>query len=548
MKKVLFFITFLMVMMSYAQNNLSANQWQEDLKFLQETVHQDYSFLFKKTTAKDFDAAVKKLHSEIPKLQEHEIVVGFARIVSMFKYGHTDISFRHDPFTFSQLPFNLYHFNDGVYIQGTHKDYQNALGAKVVAVESMPIQDALKAIYPVVPVENEQYFKAFGLNYLKFPEVLHAQKITSSLKSSIELTLEKDGKTFKQIFKALPKGERVPVSYSLVKQDGDWWEARNQDKTPNYLKNLDKIYYYEYLPEDKTVYVRHSQIQDDPSETIPDFYNKVFDFVDKNDVEKLIIDVRLNGGGNNYKNKPIITGIVETKKINKVGKLFVITGRRTFSACQNLVNEMSNYTNAIFVGEPTAENVNFYGDNRTVTLPNSNIPVYLSFAWWQDKPQWENADWLAPHIAVDMSFEEYKNNQDPVLQAALDFSGDDYVLNPMQYMTELFTTGQVEKLKSEAARMVKDPKYNFFDFEGELNKAGYNVLGRMQTKEAIFIFQMIADLFPDSPNAWDSLAEGYLKAGDKTKALELYNKALKMDPNGVTGKNAKKMINEIEKN
>jgi len=548
MKKVLFFIAFLMVMMSYAQNNLTASQWQEDLKFLQETVHQDYSFLFKKTTAKDFDAAVEKLHSEIPKLQEHEIVVGFARIVSMFKYGHTDISFRHDPFTFSQLPFNLYHFNNGVYIQGTHKDYQNALGAKVVAVESMSIKDALKAIYPVVPVENEQYFKAFGLNYLKFPEVLHAQKITSSLKSSIELTLEKDGKTFKQIFKALPKGERVPVSYSLVKQDGDWLEARNQDKTPNYLKNLDKIYYYEHLPEDKAVYVRHSQIQDDPSETIPEFYNKVFDFVDNNDVEKLIIDVRLNGGGNNYKNKPIITGIVETEKINKVGKLFVITGRRTFSACQNLVNEMSNYTNAIFIGEPTGENINFYGDNRTVTLPNSKIPVYLSFAWWQDKPQWENADWLAPHIAVDMSFEEYKNNEDPVLQVALDFSGDDFVLNPMQYMTQLFTTGQVEKLKSEASRMVKDPKYKFFDFEDQFNKAGYNVLGSGQIKEAVFIFQMVTDLFPDSPNAWDSLAEGYLKAGDKTKALELYNKALKMDPNGATGENAKKMINEIEKN
>jgi len=548
MKKVLFFIALLMVMISYAQNSITTSQWQEDLKFLKETVHNDYPFLFKKTTAKEFDAAVEKLHSEISKLQEHEIVVGFARIVSMFKYGHTDISFRQDPFTFHQLPFNLYHFNDGVYIQGTHKDYQNALGAKVVAVESMSIKDALKAIYPVVPVENEQYFKAFGLNYLKFPEVLHAQKITSSLKSSIELTLEKDGKTFKQIFKALPKGERVPVLYSLVKQDGDWLEARNQDMTPNYLKNLDKIYYYEYLPEDKTIYVRHSQIQDDPSEAIPDFYNKVFDFVDKNDVEKLIIDVRLNGGGNNYKNKPIITGIVETEKINKVGKLFVITGRRTFSACQNLVNEMSNYTNAIFVGEPTAENVNFYGDNRTVTLPNSKIPVYLSFAWWQDKPQWENADWLAPHIVVDMSFEEYKTNKDPVLQAAIDFLGDDYVLNPMQYMTQLFTTGQVEKLKGEAARMVKDSKYKFFDFEDQFNKAGYNVLGSGQIKEAIFIFQMVTDLFPDSPNAWDSLAEGYLKAGDKAKALELYNKALKMDPNGATGKNAKKMINEIEKN
>lgn len=537
-----------MVMISYAQNHLTTSQWQEDLKFLQETVHQDYPFLFKKTTAKEFDAAVKQLNSEIPNLQDHEIVVGIARIVSSFKYGHTDISFRQDPFTFSQLPFNLYHFSDGVYIQGTHKDYQNTLGAKVIAVEATPIAKALEFIYPVVPVENEQYFKAFGLNYLKFPEVLHAQKITSTLKSSIELTLEKDGKTFKQVFKALPKGERVPVTYSLVKQEGDWLEARNQNETPYYLKNLDKIYYYEYLADEKTVYVRHSQIQDDPSEAIPAFYKRVFDFIENNDVEKMVIDVRLNGGGNNYKNKPIITGIIQSEKINKVGKLFVIIGRRTFSACQNLVNEMSNYTNAIFIGEPTAENINFYGDNRTETLPNSKIPTYLSWAWWQDKPQWENAEWLAPHTAVDMSFEQYKTNQDPVLETALSYSGEGYVLNPMQYMTELFTTGQIEKLKTEASRMVKDSRYKFFDFEGELNKAGYNVLGRMQTKEAIFIFQMIADLFPESANAWDSLAEAYLKAGDKTKALEFYNKALKMDPNGETGKHASEMIKEINNN
>ena len=548
MKKLCFFVALTMVMISYAQNNLTTQQWQEDLKFLQETVHKDYSTLFVKTTPEAFNAEVAKLHQSIPNLQDHEIVVGIARIVSSFKYGHTDISFRQDPFTFSQLPFNLYHFNDGVYIQGTHKNYKNALGAKVIAIESSSIDEALKAIYPVVPVENDQYFKAFGLNYLKFPEVLHAQRITSTLKSSIELTLEKDGKTFKQVFTALPKGERVPLSYSLVKEGEDWLEARNQSVTPNYLKNLDKIYYYEYLKDEKTVYVRHSQIQDEPSEAIPEFYNRVFDFIDKNEVDKLVIDVRLNGGGNNYKNKPIITGIIKSEKINKVGKLFVILGRRTFSACQNLVNEMSNYTNAVFVGEPTSENVNFFGDNRTVTLPNSKIPTFLSFAWWQDKPQWEGADWLAPHLAIDMSFEEYKTNKDPVLQAALDFSDDNYVLNPMQYVTQLFTTGQVDKLKTEAARMVKDPKYKFFDFEGQFNKAGYNVLGSGQIKEAIFIFQMVADLFPESANAWDSLAEGYLKAGDKDKAKEYYNKAIALDPNGPTGKNAKTMLNKMNQN
>ncbi|NIX65403.1 tetratricopeptide repeat protein [Gaetbulibacter sp. S0825] len=532
-------------MISHTQTNLTAAQWQEDLKFLQETVHQDYSFLFKKTTADIFNSEVAKLHNDIPNLQEHEIIVGLARVVSLFKYGHTDISFSQKPFAFSQLPINLYHFNDGIYIQGTHKTHQNALGAKVVTIENISVKKALELIYPTVPSENSQFFKAYGTNYLRIPEVLHAQGITSSLKTSIEFTLEKNGKIFKHVFSVLPDNQRIPVSYSITKQDGDWLDARNQNETPNYLKHLDKIYYYEYLPEQKAVYVRQSQIQDDPSETIPEFYERVFNFIDTNDVEKLIIDVRLNGGGNNYKNKPIITEIIKSEKINKVGNLFVITGRRTFSACQNLVNEMSNYTNAIFVGEPTGENINFYGDNRTVELPNSKIPVFLSFAWWQDKPQWENADWLAPHIAVDMSFEEYKTNKDPVLQTALDFADNNFVVNPMQYLTDLFMKGDVEKLKSEAARMVKDSTYQFFDFEGEFNKAGYNVLGSGQIQEAIFIFQMVTDLFPNSANAWDSLAEAYLKAGDKTKALAYYNKAIKLDPEGDTGKNAKKMIKEI---
>ncbi|MBT8305818.1 MAG: hypothetical protein KJN85_02665, partial [Maribacter sp.] len=376
-------------------------------------------------------------------------------------------------------------------------------------------------------------------------EVLHAQGIIKEFSKNVELTLQKNGKTFKQNLTSLPKGERVPTTYGFTQQDTIWRDSRQPETTPYYLKKLDKIYYYEYLPKQKTVYVRHSQIQDDPSEDIPTFYNRLFNFIESNDVERLVIDVRLNGGGNNYKNKPIITGIIKSKKINKVGNLFVIIGRRTFSACQNLVNEMSNYTNAIFIGEPTSENINFYGDNNRVELPHSKIPAYLSFAWWQDKPQWEGREWLAPHIAIEMGSEDYTTNRDPVLEEALSFTATDFILNPMDHMTNLFLTGKVEQLKSDAVKMVNDPKYRFFQFEEELNGAGYQLLGSGQIKEAIFVFQMNAELFPDSPNAWDSLAEGYLKAGDTIKATELYNKAIQMDPDGPTAKNAKDMLRKI---
>ena len=134
----------------------------------------------------------------------------------------------------------------------------------------------------------------------------------------------------------------------------------------------------------------------------------------------------------------------------------MIIGRRTFSACQNLVNELDNYTNAIFIGEPTAENINFYGDNRRVELPNSKLAVYLSFAWWQDKPQWENGDYTVPHLAIEPTFAEYSANEDPVLEAALNFSVDNFIIDPMGYLTQLFMDGKYELLATEAQRMVQD--------------------------------------------------------------------------------------------
>lgn len=545
MKNFLLLFCCAFILQAAAQTTMTADKWQQDLNFLRETVNKDYAFLFRKTSAEAFNSAADQLSTDIPNLEDHEVIVGLAKLVSMFQYGHTDISFRHEPFAFSHLPLNLYYFNDGLYIQGVHKDYENALGTEVIAVAGVPIDEALKAIYPVVPAENSQYFKAFGINYLRIPEVLHAVGIIPELTNEVSFSLEKGGQPMEVTFKALPKGQRPPVEYSLIRQDGDWLEARDQASTPYYLKNLDKRYYYEYLPEEKTVYVRHSQVLHEDDEDIPAFFGKVYDFIENNEVEKLVLDVRLNGGGNNYNNKEVVRGLVQTEKIDQVGKFFVILGRRTFSACQNLVNELDNYTNAIFVGEPTAENINFYGDNNRVELPNSGIPVFLSFAWWQDKPQWEDGPWLAPHIAVDMSFEDYTSNRDPVLQTALDFDGEDFITDPMQYMTALYQAGEREKLMSEAKRMIADPRYKFFNFEGELNRTGYRMLDK-NPQEAIAVFGFVTQLFPESANAWDSLAEAHWKAGLVQEAIGLYQKAAAMDPNGPVGKNAREKLAEIK--
>jgi tetratricopeptide (TPR) repeat protein len=75
-----------------------------------------------------------------------------------------------------------------------------------------------------------------------------------------------------------------------------------------------------------------------------------------------------------------------------------------------------------------------------------------------------------------------------------------------------------------------------------LNNVGYQFLQNNQFKEAIEIFQLNTELFPDDANVWDSLGEGYLRNGDVEKAKTNYQMALKLDPEMPTAIEALKQL------
>jgi len=504
------------------------------------------SFLFKKIDPSTWDLEVKKLHDQIPTLQSHEIKVGLTRMVSLFEYGHTQIPFG----TLAKdtvLPINLYYFEDGIFIEGVQKENQNLLGAKLLKIENTPLEEALKAIRPVVPVENDQYFKAYGLRFLTVPTILHAQGVIPEFSETVSLTLEKNGKVFKHTFSSIPL-KNMSRGYGFTIPNEDWVSVRQQNKTPLFIKELnDKRYFFEYLSDTKTLYVRQSSVFDDKKETLKDFYKRLFEFIDANDIEKLVYDVRLNGGGNNYNNKPFIKGIMARPEINKKGSFFYIIGRNTFSACQNLTNEIENYTEAIIVGEPTSENKNFYGDTKRVTLPNSRIHTYLSHAWWQDMPQWENKEWTIPNIAVTMSLNDYVQNHDPVLEAALNYTDTGFILNPLDHLRQLFLDGRYAEVKSEATKIAQNSAYKYYNFEDEFSKAGYQLFSNGNTEGGLFVLGLITEVYPESTNALYSLASAQEQVKQLNKAKENYKKMIALDPQGSLASTAQKRLDALNK-
>ena len=548
MKSLLPVILILVFAMPSQSQSIDKKLWQDDLRYLQSTIHTKYSNLFYNVTPHQFDSTIERTIEEIPSMEDYQFQVAVGKILAMFRIGHTQAGYLFQPFhtatgekLFPSIPIEFYMFSDGFFIKSAASKFKDIVGARILQIGDYPTKEALDKLRPFVNYENEQGFIASAPFYLRFPKLVYTAGI-SGTQDRLKLKYEKNNQE-KEI---LIDPDQSPVVFKATGLEviPGWLDVSDLSKNPIpvWKQNGDKYRNRVYLPGTKTYYIRHSVTLNDKDQTLVNFFDQAYDFVEKNDVEKLVLDVRMNGGGNNQLIKPIITGIIQLKKINKKGKFFCIIGRRTFSACQNLVNELERYTEVIFVGEPTSENVNFYGDTKTETLPNSKIQVYCSWLWWQNSDPRDFRKFTAPQLAADMSFSDYSNNIDPAMQVIENYNAR---MPFIESIKEFELSNKQQEAILFAQNFIKDPinKYFISRIEGEINTLGYSILNERKAEAARNIFELNTILFPGSGNTYDSLGECCLILGLKEEGINNYRKALLVEPNYANAEEAKKIIN-----
>lgn len=82
----------------------------------------------------------------------------------------------------------------------------------------------------------------------------------------------------------------------------------------------------------------------------------------------------------------------------------------------------------------------------------------------------------------------------------------------------------------EVVKSLKNKDSNYKLSEDELNQWGYLLIRQGKPKEALEIFKLNADLYPESANVYDSLAEAYEVNGDKSSAVKNYKRSLELNP------------------
>jgi hypothetical protein len=380
--------------------------WRTDLQFLYREIQRKHYDPYRKFTREQMDAYVKKLDADIPSLNDEQVMVGFVKLMKMAGDGHTSIR----PAEHKGAPVQLFQFEEGVYVTAATPAHADLLGAKVVKVGVRSVDEALRALEPMISRDNDMGLKAVGPLFLRVPRMLYGLGL---IPSPNELPLT--------VVEASGKERAVKLTADAGRPDETWktYSGASPGDPPLTLKNRSAPYWYEYLPAEKTVYFQYNAVRNDPKDPLDKFCERLFKFVNENDVEKFVIDLRWNGGGNTFLNEPIIHGLIKCDKINRKGKLFAIIGRQTFSAAQNCSVFIERHTKAIFVGEPSGSSPNFIGETVRIILPYSKMQGSISDLYWQSSWPMDYRTWIAPTLYAPPTFAAYAAKRDPAMEVIL---------------------------------------------------------------------------------------------------------------------------------
>jgi tetratricopeptide (TPR) repeat protein len=341
-----------------------AEGWRYDLDLFVRELKRMHPNPYRQTSREAFEAYVSKLRNDIPKLNDEQVAVGLMKLAALAGDGHTHLR----PTFLTErghlgIPIMYYSFVEGIFVIAAINKYKDLLGAQVLRVGSHTVEEILSACAGVVSRDNAMGLKAEANALLRSPQLLYGLGLISD-PDKLSITIrDAEGKERSLTVIGEPKGPMAGVSL----------HGLTPGTLPLSMQPRGGIYWFDYLPQDKVVYFQFNQIRSDDKEPLPQFCERLVKYINENEVEKLVIDLSSNDGGNGNLNRHLVQALLRADKVNQAGKLFVIIGRTTFSAAMGLSLELERHTKAIFVGEPTGSSLNAIGEFNPVTLPYSKM-------------------------------------------------------------------------------------------------------------------------------------------------------------------------------
>lgn len=373
---------------------MNSDRWREDLHFLAKEIQRHHKNPFHSTSEEQFNSAMAALDARIPQLKDYEIIVGLQSLAALIGDGHTFLA-TWDIQHF--YPLDMFWFKEDLHVIRTVPAHQDVLGMRLVAINGVSTTEVSAKMQSVIPQgENEWYVLEQSANQMIRAEVLASFGIAPHIGQAM-FTFEDDD------------GRQLTVDIKSVAPDMklDWIHMMKDP--PLYEQRPNESFWFANLPETQTLYVNFRSYTN-----LEQHAHRLWDFVDDHMPQRLIIDMRQNGGGNytlgrNY----LVYEVQKRPTLNSTGCLFIIIGRGTFSAAMTNAMDFRRETDATLIGEPTGARPKGYQENYWLTLPNSGLHVSLASRYY--KFQDLDTPAVMPEHLVEIFWTDYKAGRDSVV-------------------------------------------------------------------------------------------------------------------------------------
>ena len=384
-----------------------AEAWSADILHVVEELERMHPDPFFAVPREEFEGAVDGLLGRLGELDDAATTIELMRLMATLsragREGHATVW----PMRAHYLPVQLYLFEDGWFV--VRADGQPEwTGARVAALGGLAPETVCERLTPLLTFDNEWSLRQKLALALTVPELL----------SGVGVPLE-DGAVRLELARAGRPNEGVLLKGGGF-DPGRFAQLLPQRGGARWLTGRDEAYRMEVLVPERALYVQFNEVTARSGErTLADFAAELVRTFEREKLERVVVDVRSNGGGDNTTFGPLIQAL-QTPAINVRGRLFGLTGRATFSAAGNFVTVLERDTEALLVGEPTGGAPNQYGDAREVELASHpEVMVRIATRYHAFGGPADARLTHVPALAVPLASAGYFAGRDLVLTRAL---------------------------------------------------------------------------------------------------------------------------------
>lgn len=382
------------------------DRWAQDLRFIERELPRRHANAFHSQTPERFAAAVDRLEKDLSQLSDEQIVTGLMRLVAGVGDAHTELALWKVT-GWHIYPLRLRWFSDGLYVIAAAEPYGSVAGSRVERIGELTPEEALRRVGPLISPGSPARLRQRSPEYLVSVEVLQATGILGESEGGRFTLVDGDGRQSELTLPALAVADAVT------------WVAAPGER-PAYEQQAGELYWLEVLAEEGILYFKYNACEG--RREFARFNQALWQIVDQQlvelpPIERLVIDLRGNRGGNSAVFRPFLEALSRHPELNHPERLFVLIDGSVFSSALLNAAELRRDTQATFIGEQAGDYINHYGEVRSLRLPNSGL--MLRYSTHKFSVFLEGEAYLHPDVLVATHAADYFAGRDPVFGAVI---------------------------------------------------------------------------------------------------------------------------------